>query len=194
MSCDTGLETSAPGWLTRRAVASRCWILSSWSIDPCEPCPFTSTHAFTPSNENSARRSCHTSVREHASSLCKHICALNLKYVFFIHACILAPGINHIIYTWLYVCAHVKKIYVACCFVCLCVCVWTHLNRVEGGERGNKERMITRQASCSLQICRPSSILPLHSVKHIDQPLVIERGQCAKSMFHFFLSLSFSLS
>ncbi len=79
------------------------------------------------------------------------------------------------------------------------MCVWSHLNRVEGGERGSKGRMITRQASCSQQICRPSSILPLHSVKHIDQPLVIERGQCAKSMFNFsplslFLSISLSLS
>lgn len=93
--------------------------------------------------------------------------------------------------TW-YFCVSVS----ACKCKCLplqCMCVWSHLNRVEGGERSNKGRMITRQASCSLQICRPSSILLLHSVKHIDQPLVIERGQSAKSMFNFSLPPSLSV-
>lgn len=201
-----------PGW---RPLLQADWPSVIWPVDvgfsahdllihvsPVHSHP----HTFNPSNKNSSRWSCHTSVREHASSLCRHKCVPNsgVGHVWcwnmYFYSSILHRGINHTIYTWLYVCARVKKIYVACCFFRLCgfgsmsACVWSHLNRVEGGERGNKERMITRQASCSLQICRPSSILPLHSVKHIDQPLVIERGQCAKSMFHFSLSLSLPCS
>lgn len=48
------------------------------------------------------------------------------------------------------------------------------------GERRNQKRMITRQATCSVQICSLGSIPLLHSVKHIDQLLVIERGAVCK--------------
>lgn len=114
-------------------------------------------------------------------------------YAVGINAVTAFPSSSCMLYFCVSVCAHQVRVFASKC-VYVCVCVWSHLNRVEGGERGNKGRMITRQASCSLQICRPSSISPLHSVKHIDQPLVIERGQCAKSMFNFFLPLLLFLS